>query len=833
MADSTVKIRIDMEGAEAAFAAFRNIGNLSSSLATKIAGLGAVLAGAAGLGSLAAAAVHVAKLGGELQDLTTRTGLSTQAAMILGQAFKDSGVPAEALGSSVGKLQKAIYEAATAGGAASAAFQDIGLSSSELLNLAPEDQFQKVSAAIAGIENPAKRSAAAIAIFGKAGTELLPLFRDDGAIAGAKGALGALPDVMARNLPVLDSISDRLERIPLKATQFFAGFFDGVGQRFDNLLARIESIDLTGFGQNVAAVVNLTIKAFDEGRLGEFIGLTIEAGAELGTEAFKRMVSAVTGFFLNQDMANAIGNFSVSLVAGIGKAFVSVQTFFEGYFNALAVYAGQAFEAVLRSVANRFAANTETVLNGMAAVARSLGGPVAGAVIPKAISLPRVSETGTNFDEALSKGIQSAQQKGQLLSGIIDAVTAQYRRFFDITAQKTDEDGKQVTAAEKLAAMIAKMKADTEALKTLPKVTVSAPEIAAFNLKLELQKLELDLAQKLQAINERKGAIESSWLTSSVEKYRQKRGLLAGELQLLNEQISKLQELRAKAGTEEERLQIDQKVSSLQGQRAGVQNGITGMGPDPESFSQQFAATFQRIQDQWGTFATQLATSFQSVFENAIGSISSGITGLIMRTQTWGQALANIGTSILTSVVSAIVNMGVRYIATQILMATVGRSILAASVAATAPIAAAQSAIWAAPATLATIASYGSAAAAAPGLIALAQGITMAQSVAQFAEGGYTGAGGKYEVAGVVHRGEYVVPAEMVSRLSVPGIESMLYGGEGSGAPAPAAASAPAPVNFTMGVYHDKAAVMDFLKSQEGRAFFVDLARQHAHEINA
>jgi TP901 family phage tail tape measure protein len=33
-----------------------------------------------------------------------------------------------------------------------------------------------------------------------------------------------------------------------------------------------------------------------------------------------------------------------------------------------------------------------------------------------------------------------------------------------------------------------------------------------------------------------------------------------------------------------------------------------------------------------------------------------------------------------------------------------------------------------------------------------------------FASGGYTGAGGKYEVAGVVHRGEYVVPKEQVNQ---------------------------------------------------------------------
>jgi hypothetical protein len=33
-----------------------------------------------------------------------------------------------------------------------------------------------------------------------------------------------------------------------------------------------------------------------------------------------------------------------------------------------------------------------------------------------------------------------------------------------------------------------------------------------------------------------------------------------------------------------------------------------------------------------------------------------------------------------------------------------------------------------------------------------------------YSSGGYTGSGGKYEAAGVVHRGEYVVPKEMVNQ---------------------------------------------------------------------
>ena len=39
-------------------------------------------------------------------------------------------------------------------------------------------------------------------------------------------------------------------------------------------------------------------------------------------------------------------------------------------------------------------------------------------------------------------------------------------------------------------------------------------------------------------------------------------------------------------------------------------------------------------------------------------------------------------------------------------------------------------------------------------------------SANNYADGGYTGAGGKYDVAGVVHRGEYVVPKEQVNQMT-------------------------------------------------------------------
>jgi hypothetical protein len=57
----------------------------------------------------------------------------------------------------------------------------------------------------------------------------------------------------------------------------------------------------------------------------------------------------------------------------------------------------------------------------------------------------------------------------------------------------------------------------------------------------------------------------------------------------------------------------------------------------------------------------------------------------------------------------------------------------------------------------------------------IAAGMGVVKGISKgFSEGGYTGDGGKYEAAGIVHRGEYVIPAEDVRRLGIAGIEDRL-----------------------------------------------------------
>jgi hypothetical protein len=60
-----------------------------------------------------------------------------------------------------------------------------------------------------------------------------------------------------------------------------------------------------------------------------------------------------------------------------------------------------------------------------------------------------------------------------------------------------------------------------------------------------------------------------------------------------------------------------------------------------------------------------------------------------------------------------------------------------------------------------------------------------------FYDGGYTGPGGKHTPAGIVHAGEYVVPKNIVDKIGVPALSTMMKGYADGGLVTPALVSAP------------------------------------------
>ena len=115
-----------------------------------------------------------------LNDLSSRTGIGVEALQGYSLAAKLAGVDTEAFGTAVQKLAVNIGKA-THGDALDKALKGINLSLQELRALSPEQQFSEIGAAISELPTAADRAAAAVAIFGKQGAALAPLFREGAA----------------------------------------------------------------------------------------------------------------------------------------------------------------------------------------------------------------------------------------------------------------------------------------------------------------------------------------------------------------------------------------------------------------------------------------------------------------------------------------------------------------------------------------------------------------------------------------------------------------------------------------------------------------------------
>ena len=133
---------------------------------------------AAGGAILAAGALSVkafAEMGDEVQKMALRTGFSTEALSELRHAADLSGASLAGLEKASRTLSGAILDAGYGLETYVRAFDQIGLSYEDLSRLSPEDQFTAVMEALAGVEDESRRAALATDLFGRAGTQLLPM----------------------------------------------------------------------------------------------------------------------------------------------------------------------------------------------------------------------------------------------------------------------------------------------------------------------------------------------------------------------------------------------------------------------------------------------------------------------------------------------------------------------------------------------------------------------------------------------------------------------------------------------------------------------------------
>ncbi|NPE69785.1 hypothetical protein HLB27_03255 [Dickeya dadantii] len=203
------------------------------------------------------------------------------------------------------------------------------------------------------------------------------------------------------------------------------------------------------------------------------------------------------------------------------------------------------------------------------------------------------------------------------------------------------------------------------------------------------------------------------------------------------EALGQIDPVQALANEHAKKLALIQQFETQKGQI--TQRGLELMNAANTQYEQQRIAAAWQIWEQQSTTNKLLGSAIDSMSSSA----SSALTGLINGTQSLQQALANIGSTILNSVISALIEMGMQ----QVKNAIMGQAAATAALAATTAQATAAASAWAPAAISASIATMGAASTvgttAYTGALAASKGLAIAG--ARY-NGGPVSAGSVYQV---------------------------------------------------------------------------------------
>ena len=270
-------------------------------------------------------------LGGELNDLSSRTGETAGNLLILQRSFDNAGSSADKVGPTINKLQKFMDDAPQGGAKQAETMSRLGVSLEELKGKTPLEQMQIFAERISAIQDPTERSALAMQVFGKSGGELLPMLQNfSGEIETARSQLGAMPDVMNRSNAAFDTISDNLSVIQTKLRDFAAGFLDRLAPAIEFATTMLTRFDAAAAGMKLGDIMigaGNGVFAFNDALKALKFGETTLSW-EIAFTAFK--LSAIESF-------NSIYKNIVASMSAAGAFIKEVFGPTSGIFNAISL----------------------------------------------------------------------------------------------------------------------------------------------------------------------------------------------------------------------------------------------------------------------------------------------------------------------------------------------------------------------------------------------------------------------------------------------------------------------------------------------------------------
>jgi len=313
MSAKTESLRKDLnEGANIVTRFAKTVGTATMSA---VAGFGQIAsaAGSAAAVGIGALALKSAKMVDDAGDMADRLGTTTSSLLALRYAAKLTGSETESLDGALAKMTVNLGKAAAEGGPTGDTLSSIGLKAGDLARMDASKAFATIAGELSKIDNPARRAALAMEIFGKGGVGVLGTINAGGDEIGRLTAefetFGAVSEAQRQGIGKLFDAFDRIGAV-----------IAGVGARIASelspyLTAAAEYfVGLASSGTNMGKVVAqsvgvivesiaVALDVIDTLRLGFLVAQKaitqgfewIVWGALKASQAFDAMWGAVTG----------------------------------------------------------------------------------------------------------------------------------------------------------------------------------------------------------------------------------------------------------------------------------------------------------------------------------------------------------------------------------------------------------------------------------------------------------------------------------------------------------------------------------------------------------
>ena len=178
-----------------------------------------------------------AAYGEEIKLAAQKTGMSIQMIQKLGYVDKLKNSSIGGLGTGMRKLSIALADAMDGSTAAQKSFDSLGLSIDDLQKMNPDERFLAVANALSQIEDPAKKTQAAVDLLGRAGQDLIPVIDEIQKLKDMN-----IPTINDADIESLDRGKESIEKMEAAWESLKVSFAATVWPNFVPLLDGLKAI---------------------------------------------------------------------------------------------------------------------------------------------------------------------------------------------------------------------------------------------------------------------------------------------------------------------------------------------------------------------------------------------------------------------------------------------------------------------------------------------------------------------------------------------------------------------------------------------------------------